>query len=144
MSILDSISCSEHHGAIAAGSSDVEPSAGVDCAQFDGVLFVAAIGAMSSGAVLSLRAEASSDNGDQDAYSAISGAEYTVEESSANTVVYLDVAAPPARYVRCVVRRATANSALRTVVAQRYGAQHAPSTQEATISGGLRSRAGTR
>lgn len=122
--------------AAAAATTDVESSA-VDMQGFEGVMFLAMLGTITSGAVTSIKAQQSSDNGVADAWSDLEGTAVTVADDDDNQVFGLDIFKPLKRYVRCVVDRGTQNAVVDGVVAMQYGARVAPTTQDATTVGAV-------
>lgn len=125
-----------HSVAVAAGTTDIEPSNGVDCAGFDGVRFLVAFGSIVAGAVTSIKAQASSDDGVADGWSDLEGTSITVADDDDNGVAVLEVVAPQKRYVRCVVDRGTQNAVVDAIIAEVYGAQgQMPVTQDSTVIG---------
>jgi hypothetical protein len=123
-----------HIGPTAAGATDITPSAGVNCTGADGVLFTAAFGAITAGAVTSLQAEASNDDGVADAYATIAGTSVPVLDTHDGKLVCLDISRPPKAYVRCVVKRATQNAVLDLLTAQVYDFRTNPVTQGTDVA----------
>lgn len=125
-----------HSNAVAAGTTDITPSNGVDMAGFDGVLFVVAFGAITAGAVTSIKAQQSSDDGSSDTFADIAGTAVTVGDGDDDKVFYLDIVRPTERYVRIVVDRGTQNAVLDSIVATQYRARSKPTTHDSTTVGG--------
>lgn len=121
-----------HSNAVAAGATAITPSAGVDTKGFDNVLFVAAFGAIVSGAATSIEVQQSSDDGVADAYSALSGSKVTVADDQDNKLAYVEIARPAKRYLKLVVNRATQNATLDGIVAILSGAHDVPTTHDST------------
>jgi len=117
--------------AVAAGSTDANGT-GVDMAGFDGVLFIAALGAIVATGVQGLKAQASTDDGSTDTYGDLAGTLVAAADTDDNKLLMLDVIAPTKQWVRPVVERATANATIDGVVAIQYGAANKPTTQDAT------------
>jgi hypothetical protein len=118
----------------AAAAADLAPSA-VDMAGYQGVIFVVAIGPMVAGAVASIKAQQSSDNGAADGWSDIAGSSQAVPVASADKTFYIDVVRPTKRYVRPFVARATQNATVGAITAIQYGARRRPVTHGANVSG---------
>jgi hypothetical protein len=109
---------------VAAGTTNITPG-GVDTAGYDSVLFLAVFGTLSAGAVTSLKAQASNDNGNTDAWSDIAGSNTPVPQATgSNKAASLDVYRPIKRYVQPVVLRGTGNAVLQVLVAVLYNAAH--------------------
>lgn len=131
--LLDEIKITRVSNAAAAGTSDVNGT-GVDMQGFDGVLFVAALGALSATQVTSLKAQSSSDDGSTDAYADISGAvTAAAADGDSNKLLVLDVHHPLERYVRPVLDRGTANAVLDGIIAIQYRGNR-PTTNGSTVS----------
>lgn len=125
-----------HSNAVAAGTTDVEPANGIDSANCDGILFLAAFGSITAGAATTVKAQQSSVvDGSGDDFSDIAGTSVTVADDDDNQIVALEIKRPTKRYVRCVVTRATQNSAVDGIIAIRQGANKRPVTQGATVAG---------
>jgi hypothetical protein len=125
--------------AVAAGTTDVTPAAGVDTAGYDGVCFLFGFGTITSGAVTSVKAQSSSDAAVADAYSDIAGSSQTVADTESNKTRYLDILRPPERYVLPIVDRGTQNAVLDGIWAILYrahGATVQPVTHDTSVSGG--------
>lgn len=118
--------------ATAAGITAINGT-GYDMQDFEGILFVCAMGALTATQVTNLKAQQSNDNGVADPYADITGAATAAAaDTDSNKLLILDVYRPLKRFVRPVVNRATANAAIDGVIALRYGAKRAPTTQPAT------------
>ena len=120
--------------AVDAGTSDQNGLA-VDMRNYEGVMFIAHFGALTSGQVTSLRAQQSlaSASGYVDITDAAAG---PLANADSNDLLVLDVKNPTSRYVRCVIDRGTANAVIAGVVAIQYGPRKKPATQHSTVAGG--------
>lgn len=125
-----------HSNAVAAGTSDITPSAGINMADFDGCIFVVQFGTLTSTAVTSIEVHQSSDNGDGDSFTAILGTKVTVADDDDNKVFYVDITAPTEQYLKCIVNRGTANAVLDGIMAIQYGPAAMPTTHDSTIKDG--------
>jgi len=125
-----------HSNAVSAGTTAITPSSGIDMAGFDGCLFLILWGAITAGGVQSAEVHSSEDDGFSDAYAALEGTKVTVADDDDNKVTYLDILNPPERYLKCIVNRATQNSAVDGIVAIQYRGRSAPVTQPASVAGG--------
>ncbi len=126
-----------HSNAVAAGSSVITPSAGVDTQGFRGCCFVAAFGTLTAGAVTSIEVHQSSDDGVADAYGALLGTLVSIADDQDNELLYVEVLNPQKRYLKLVVNRATQNAVLDGIVAFLFNPYIVPVTQPATIAGEL-------
>lgn len=116
----------------AAGTTVVNGTS-VDMAGWDGVLFVALIGALTATQVTRLKAQQSDDNGSADAFADLaSSATPAMADGDSNEVVLLDVFRPSERYVRPVVVRGTANAVIDGVFAIQYRGRTLPVTQDSS------------
>lgn len=126
-----------HSSSVAAGTTDVEPSNGVDTQGFAGVMFVIAFGAIVAGAVTSIKAQQSTEvDGSSDTFADIAGTAQTVADDDDEKVFIIDIRNPAERYVRAVVDRGTQNAEVDSITAFLYGADELPTTHDATTVGG--------
>lgn len=116
--------------AVAAGTTD-QNSDSVDMLGFEGVRFIASFGTLTSGAVTSIKAQQSSDDGSADGWSDLEGTSVSIADTKSNDVLVLDVYRPTKQHVRCVVDRGTANAVISGVIAEQYGAAKKPVTHDA-------------
>lgn len=130
--LLNSVETIRVANASAAAQTDVE-GASVDTAGAIGVRFTAALGDVTTGSVLELRAEGR-DSSD-DAWAALEGAiTFTAGASDAdNTLLILDVVRSEYRYVRAVLERGSANAIVDGVFADVYGVTVTPVEQGSTV-----------
>ena len=120
-------------GPAAAGTTDLT-SDSVDMAGYDGVLFIAHMGAITSSAVTSLKAQQSSDDGDADSFADLAGASVTIPDDGDDSCFVLDVYQPRERYVLCVLDRGTQNAVLNGIIAIPYRANSRPITPTSTTT----------
>ena len=130
--LFRNIKATRVENAAAAGTSDIE-SDSVDMAGFEGVAFVVALGAITSGAVTNVHLETSTDNS---SFSDLEGSAQTVADDDDNQIWILDCYKPRERYIRCVVDRGTQNAVVDGITAYQYGPKLAPVTHDATTVGG--------
>ena len=116
--------------ATAAGTSAVNGST-IDMKGYDSVTFVVGFGAITSGAVTSIKAQqgAASDLADA---ADLAGTSITVEDSDDDQAVMLEINQPRERYVRVVVSRATQSSEVDFAVALQSKASTEPVTHDTT------------
>lgn len=137
MNLSKSISLARLSNAVAAGTTAITPTAGLDMEGYEGVLFIVPMGAITTGAVTDVKVQQSSDDGATDAYSDLAGSAFNVADSDDNQLVYIDVFRPQKRYVKPVVDRATQNAVVDGIIAIRYGARRLPAEMDTTVAGGL-------
>lgn len=126
-----------HSPAVAAGTSLITPSGSIDMAGYEGCLFVASFGAITAGAVTSIKLQQSSDNGVADGFSDVAGSSVSVPDDGDNKVFYLDAYKPTKRYLKLLVVRGTQNAVLDSIMAIQYGPRTLPTTHDpATVGGG--------
>ncbi len=133
-SLLDEIRVTRVLNAVAAGTTD-QNGTGLDMTGFDGVLFIAAFGTLTSTQVTSLKAQQSSDDGSVDGYSDLEGSAVgPLADGDGNKLLVLDVVAPTKQYVRPVIDRGTANAVIDGLIAIQYRARSKPTSQSSTVS----------
>ncbi len=119
--------------AVTAGASDIADAAVVDMKNYEGVMFIAAFGAIASSAVTGIEAR-QSDAVDMSSAETLAGASVSVAADSDNKLAVIDIKNPGKRYIRCAVKRKTANSALDSLIAIRYGPRKKPTSADATVA----------
>lgn len=126
-----------HSTAVGAGTSTITPSNGVNCAGADACRFIVAWGAITTAGVQSIEVHQSSDDGSSDAYTAIAGTNIAVADDDDNTLTVIDIINPGEQYLKCIVNRATQNSAVNAIIALVGSPGTSPSslTGEATVNG---------
>lgn len=126
-----------HSNAVAAGASDITPSAGVDTQGFRGCIFLVPFGTITSGAATSIELHQSDDDGVADAFSALAGSSVTVADDDDNELKYFEIHNPQKRYLKLIVKRATQNSVVDGIIAFLFNPYIVPVTQPATVAGEL-------
>lgn len=117
-------------GAAAAGQTALTSDA-IDMANWEGVRFLTAFGAITSGGVQSVKLQQANDSGGSpDDFSDIEGSSVTVADDDDGQVVVHDVWRPTKRYVRAIVSRATQDSVLSVIIAETYGPRVLPTTDD--------------
>jgi len=121
----------------AAGATDITGTV-IDTAGFEGVAFIAQLGAIVSGAVTSIKVqECATSNG---TFTDVTGATLTIADTDDEDIKVIDYHRPTQRYVLLYVDRATQNATI-SAVAELYGsreqivAQTAASTAVVGVSG---------
>lgn len=136
MNLLKETLVSRLVNATAAGTTNITPAHGVDMSNYDGVLFICAMGALTATQVTKLKAQQSNDDGVSDAYADIAGAETAAAaDADGNKLLILDVYKPLKRYVLPIVERATANAAIDSVTAIQYRGRRLP-PQDSPVGSG--------
>ena len=120
--------------AVAAGFGDTLNGSVLDMANFDGVVFIAAFGAITATAVTSVKAQQGAASNLSDAAD-LAGSKIDIADSQSNKLAVLDIYRPQKRYLRMVVSRATQNAVIDGVVALQYKGKKAPVTQDASVAG---------
>jgi len=129
----DEVQVIHHMDPVPAGTSDQHGSAGIDMAGYDGVMFIADIGALTAGQVTRLQAQGS-DNNSSFAPFATDVVTATMLDADSNKCLVVDVFRPVTRYVRATVRRGTANAVIDCVIAILYRKNKKPVVQGSTVS----------
>jgi len=114
----------------AAGTTDINGTV-IDMSGFEGVMFVCVMGAITSTAVTSLKAQQGEQSNLSDAAD-LAGTGMTIADDDDEQVFILDIYRPLERYVRPVVDRGTANAVVQSCIAIQYGARETPVTQGVT------------
>jgi hypothetical protein len=117
--------------AVAAGTSNQSGSI-LDMSGFEGVMFVALLGALTATQVTALKAQQGQASGGGDMADLLGTKVGPMGDDDDNKGLVLDVYKPRERYVRCVVERATANAVIDGVIAIQYGAGKRPTVHDAT------------
>ena len=120
--------------AVAAGQT-VQPSAIVDMKNFDGVVFIALFGSITTGAVTSLKAQQGQESDMSDAAD-LEGSKVDIDDDRGNDCLVLDIFRPRERYLKAVISRATQDSVIDGVLAIQYKASYMPTTQDAASIAG--------
>ena len=114
--------------ATAAGTTDVTSSA-IDTQGYSGVLIVVSLGTLTSTTVPSVKAQQSSDDGSTDDYSDLAGSKVAGDDTMGNKLLVLDIHKPQKRYLKAIIGRATANTAVNAAWAVLYNPDLVPPTQ---------------
>jgi len=119
-----------------AGTADVVTSA-VDMSGWGGVIFVAALGDVTAGSVLSLGVQECDTSGGS--YSPVTGTTGKTAGASDcdNNLLLVDATKPTKQFVQGVLKRGTQNAVVDGILAIKYGPLHRPVTQGATVIGAL-------
>ena len=128
----------------AAGTSDTLTATEVDMLGYEGVMFVAHIGTVTSTGVATLTAKNSATSGSYGSgtidtlLQPISGntVQAIATTGDSNKLLIIDVFRPPLRYVRAQIVRATANVVIASMVAFKYNATAQATTQAGVAAAG--------
>lgn len=116
---------------VAAGTSDVNSDV-VDTQGFEGVRFIAGFGAITAGAVTSIKVQQGTAANLSDAAD-LAGTGVTVADDDDNQIAIVDVYKPRERYLRVAFDRGTQNAVIDLLVAELYGPREKPITEDAAI-----------
>src|SRR5712692_8868507 len=133
MNFSDEVSVIHHMDPVAAGTSNQDGLAGIDMSGFDGVMFIADVGALTPGQVTRLPVLGSDDDSSFGAF-ATDAVTLTMDDGDSNKCLVVDVFRPRNRYVRARVQRGTANAVIDCVVAILYRKNKKPVVQPASVS----------
>lgn len=117
--------------ALAAGTTDVESEV-VDSAGFEGVRFIAGFGAITAGAVTSIKVQQGTATNLSDAAD-LEGSKITIADDDDNQIAISDIFRPRERYVRVAFDRGTQNAVVDFLLAELYGAAKQPVTEDSAI-----------
>lgn len=141
LSLLKNSSLIRCLNAVAAGQTE-QTGTGVDMSDAEVVTFYAAFGAITGGAVTSIKAQQSSDNGVADGWSDLEGSSVAVADTDDNKVVPLEIVRPLKRYVRLVISRGTQNAVIDGVIAVKTHLRVRPGVNDTTTALAGESHAG--
>ena len=117
---------------VAAGTSDVNSDV-VDTANFEGVRFILALGAIVSGAVTSAKVQQGAASNLSDAAD-LADSKQTIADDDDNQIFVWDIFRPRERYLRLAIDRGTQNATIDGLVVEFYGAKEQPVTEDATTT----------
>ncbi len=122
----------------AVAATTTVTSSVLDMAGFDGVMFIALVGDVTSTSVITLTAKENTANSTSSPTpTSVSGGAtgaFTADATSADNGVFIvDVIRPSKRYVYCTLARGTANAVVDGILAIQYRAKNKPVTQPASV-----------
>lgn len=117
----------------AAGTSDIN-GATLDHQGFEGVTVIVTFGAITAGAVTSIKYQ-TGDQSDLSDAADLLGTGQAVADDDDEKVFYIDIYKPLERYGRVVVDRATQNAVVASAEYVQYGARKVPVTHGTGVSG---------
>jgi hypothetical protein len=119
----------------AAGQTDINGST-LDMQGYEGVLMVVRMGAITAGAVTSIKAQQGSASDLSDAVD-LAGTAQTIADNDDDKTFYIDLYRPQKRYVRLVVDRGTQDAVVASAHYIQYGARVLPTGHGTDVSGEL-------
>ncbi|WP_437228777.1 hypothetical protein SH661x_001075 [Planctomicrobium sp. SH661] len=118
---------------VVAGTTS-QNGTGLSMEGFRGIMFVAAVGALTSTQVTSLKAQQSSDDAATDDYTDIAdSATSALADADGNKLLVIDIWQPSKNWVRPTVVRGTANAVIDGVFAIQYNARSIPTSMSASV-----------
>ena len=133
MNLAQNVKITRALNAVAAGQT-AQNGAVIDMANFEGIVFIAALRTLASGAVTGIKAQQGNQANLSDAAD-LAGTAVSIADTEDNELLVLDIYRPAERYVRAVVTRGTADAVIDGVIAIQYGPRVLPATQDATVAG---------
>lgn len=135
MSLLKNVKVTVVAGAAAAAQTAVD-SAVLDMTGYDGVMFVALLGDVTTGCVLTLTAKGNTANSTSSPTPVTQKATeaFTADSTSADDkALIVDVYDPALRYAFASLTRTTANAVVGGIIAIQYTAEFRPTSQAASV-----------
>lgn len=133
MNLLNEVKITRVMNAVAAGTTDQE-GAVLDMSGYEGVMFVAAFGALTATQVTKIKAQQGALADGSDMADLAGTAVGPLADTDGNKLLVLDIYRPLERYVRCVVDRGTANAVIDGVIAIQYSGRVKPVVQGSTVA----------
>lgn len=115
---------------VVAGTTD-QDSGAVDTRGFENCAFLSAFGAITSGAVTSVKVSQCDTSGGS--YADLLGSSITVADTDDNKCTLHDVIKPRERYLKCTIDRGTQNAVIDGMWAILYNGKVMPITADSTI-----------
>jgi len=132
MNLSKAAKASRVSSAVSAGTTAINSSS-IDMRGFSGAEFLVSFGAITAGAVTSVKLQGSADDS---SWSDLEGTGQTVADDDDNQVFVLDAGHLRHRYLRCVVDRSTQNAVIDGIVSLQYDTDKEPVTHDAATVGG--------
>lgn len=130
--LTNSVKTIQVKDAVSAGQTAIESDI-VDMAGFVGVRFIVLWGAITTGGAQSQKVQQDNLNGTS-GMADLAGSSLTVADDYDNKITISDIYRPTKQFVRCVVSRATQDSAIRGILAELYDANNMPVAKHATVA----------
>jgi hypothetical protein len=120
--------------AVAAGNTDTQYGSIIDMSGFDGVMYVALVGDVTSTAVITLGERQATTNSNSAMTAVLGPAAQAAANSTSqdNMALILTTHKPLKRFRQVTLARATANIVVDGIIAIQYTAKQAPTTHDAT------------
>ena len=134
-SLLKNVKVTPVAASAAAGTTEVLSSV-LDMQGFDGVMFIALLGDVTTASVLTLTAKGNtaSSTSSPTPVTQVATAAFTADGTSADDkALVVDVYDPALRYVFASLTRTAANAVVNGIIAIQYKAEFKPTTQAATV-----------
>lgn len=135
MNLLKDCKITVVEAAGAAATTDLTTDV-LDMSGYEGVMWIALTGDVTSGSVITLTAKGNSANSVSSPSPITQKASdaFTAGASDADSkVIAVDVFRPTLRYQFAVLSRTTQNAVIGGIIAIQYGARNKPTTQDATV-----------
>ena len=114
----------------AAGTTDIT-SDSIDMQNFEGAMFMVHMGTLVAGGTISVEVETSTDDS---SFTALKGTKVAATADTADDkLLVVEITKPLERYLRVVVKRATQNSEVDSIMALQYGPKKLAVTQSADV-----------
>lgn len=117
---------------VAAGQSNVASDI-VDTAGYDGIRFILAMGAITSGAATSANVQQNTANS-ASGMADLAGSSVTIADTNDNKLIVIEVIKPQERYLRLETLRATQDSAIDGLIVELFNPRTMPVTQDSTVA----------
>lgn len=132
-SLLNDVKVTVVEAAAVAAQTAVESDI-LDMSGYEGVLFLAMLGDVTTTSVLTLACQQNTANSTSGMATLAGSATFTAGASDADSkVLALDVYRPRERYVRAYLTRTTADAVVGGIIAIQYGATKKPVTPHASV-----------
>lgn len=129
--LLKDIKLTRVLNSVAAGTTNQTGST-LDMSGWDGVTFIAMLGALTATQVTGIKAQQGQASNMSDAADLQGTNVGPMADGDSNKCIVLDVYRPVERYVRCILIRGTANAVIDGVIAVQYRGRKSPVVQDTT------------
>ena len=119
--------------AVAAGSTDITDATVIDTSGYEGVRFIFSFGTITAGAATSVLVAGKATSPPVLGTDDLVGTSITVADSGDDKIYIIDIHKPLQRYILPIVKRATQNAVLNSIVAELYGPSKAPVTAHSSV-----------
>jgi len=117
----------------AAAGTGTTTSSVLDMSGFGAVTFYVAIGAITAGGSVTVKAQQAAVNGSPETFADLAGTSIAWTDSDDSKIAILEIDQPAERYVRVVVTRSTQNAVIDLGLAFQHEAYSEPVTQSSSI-----------